>query len=327
VTMLGSMFRRLAVCGLAITCATVAIPESVRADAPLTEVNIVIGKIAGASDIYVADKLGYFKDQGLHVNWTYGQSGNEMLSALQSGKIEIALAIPGVAFAAREHGYKLSLVLQNEIARDKGPDSGALIVRNDSGITSVKQLAGKKIAQVAIGNQVWAAVRVVEMKAGLDVTSPQELEMGFPQMPGALQQGLVDAVAEVEPFTSQILAAKAGRVISWYYVESVPAQPIGAYWASDEWLSKNAATGKKFASAVHKAMVYLNAHPAEAKQYVAEFTGMKKEMVDSMMSIRWDSRVDKAVWEKTAQMCVDAGYIKTTLNIDEVVPAAARNPQ
>ena len=319
--------RRVAFWFVALGLAMLAPAGSATAQAPLVEVNMAIGKIAGATDIYIADKLGYFAQQGLHVNYTFAQSGNDMVSALQSGKLDIAMAIPGVAFAAREKGYKLSLIIQNELARDKAPDSGALIVRTDSPITSVKQLAGKKVGQVAIGNQVWAAVRVVEQKAGVDVNAVQELEMGFPQMPGALQQGLVDAVAEVEPFTSMILNAKQGRVISWYYVESVPNQPIGAFWGSDDWLAKNGATARKFATAVHKAIVYLNAHPTEAKQYVGEFTGLKPEIVATMLPIRWDDRVDKAVWNRTVQMCITGGYIKSTLNIDEIVPAGALRPQ
>jgi NitT/TauT family transport system substrate-binding protein len=325
--MFHAALRRCTLLALALGLVALTPLHAVTAQAPLVEVNMAIGKIAGATDIYIADKLGYFKDQGLHVTYTFAQSGNDMVSALQSGKLDIAMAIPGVAFAAREKGYKLSLIIQNELARDKGPDSGALIVRADSPITSVKQLTGKKVGQVAIGNQVWAAVRVVEQKAGLDVNSVQELEIGFPQMPGALEQGLVDAVAAVEPFTSMMLNSKKGRVISWYYVESVPNQPIGAFWGADDWLAKNPATARKFAAAVHKAIVYLNAHPVETKQYVAEFTGMKPDVVDSMLPIRWNDRVDKAIWARTAQMCVTAGYIKTVLNIDEIVPAWTVRPQ
>lgn len=316
--------RRIALAAALVLAANLTGPAHAQSK---TTIQMAIGKIAGGTTIYVADKLGYFAEQGLDVQYTFAQSGNDMVSALQSGKIDLAMAIPGVAAAAREHGYKLNLVFQNELARDKAPDSGALIVKADSPITSVKQLAGKKVAQVAIGNQVWAAVRTVEAKNGVDPASVQEVEIGFPQMPGALAQGLVDAVAEVEPFTSAIVNSKAGRVISWYYVESVPNQPIGAFWGADDWMAKNPAAVKKFQTAMHKAVVYLNTHPKEARQYVAEFTGLKPEVVESMTMIRWDDRVDRAVWEKTIQMLVSSGYIKTPLKVDEIVPPGSMNPQ
>ncbi|HEY0581076.1 MAG TPA: ABC transporter substrate-binding protein, partial [Chloroflexota bacterium] len=74
-----------------------------------------INKIAAVTDIYLAQQLGYFKDEGLEIEMVTGNSGNDLMTALQSGKLDIVLAIPGVAMQAREKGFNVGLVLQNEI--------------------------------------------------------------------------------------------------------------------------------------------------------------------------------------------------------------------
>jgi NitT/TauT family transport system substrate-binding protein len=297
-----------------------------RAAAAHVALNVGVLKIAALADVYAAQKLGYFDKVGLDVSLTTANNGNDLMTAMQSGKLDIILAIPGVALRADEKGYDATLVFQNELAHTKSPDSGALIVRNDSPITSVKQLAGKKIAHSGIGTQAWAAVVDVEMKNGVDPKSVQDLEVGYPQMPGVLQQGLVDAVAAVDPFTSGILAAKAGRVISWFYVDSVPGQPIGTFWASRDWVAKNADVVKRYQTAMHAVVTYMNAHPDDAKRFITAYTGMNAEAVRSMTPIRWDDRVDLGAWNRTAKMLVTTHVLDKMPTLSTMIPAGSMDP-
>jgi NitT/TauT family transport system substrate-binding protein len=291
-----------------------------------TTINLGLLKIAGLADAYAADKLGYFAEQGLEVVVTTATSGQDLLAAVQSGKLDIVLAIPGTAMQAREKGFKVQLVMQNEIANAKAPDQAAVLVRPDSPIKSLKDLAGKKIAYNGLGNQAWASVRFLLMKNGIDPNSTQEVELAVPQMPGALEQGLVDAIAVVEPFMSATVNAKKGRVISWNFVESVPRQPDGAFWATDEYIAKNPAIVKKFVNAMHKSIVYLNARPDETRKMVSEWTGMKLEIVQYTVPDLWSDKVNRKDWERTIDMLVKAGSLKAPMKFDEIVSPGAMNP-
>ncbi len=293
---------------------------------PRATLNIGVLKIAALADILAAQKLGYFDKVGIDVNLTTANNGNDLMTAMQSGKLDIILAIPGVAMRADEKGYDATLVFQNELAHAKSPDTGALIVKSDSPITSVKQLAGKKVAHSGIGTQAWAAVVDVEMKNGVDPKSVQDLEVGYPQMPGVLQQGLVDAVAVVDPFTSGILAAKAGRVISWFYVDSVPGQPVGAFWASRAWATKNADIVKRYQTAMHAAVSYMNGHPDEAKNFIVEYTGMNADAVHGMTPIRWDDRVSMPAWNDVAKMLVTTHVLDKMPEFGDIIPSSSVDP-
>jgi NitT/TauT family transport system substrate-binding protein len=296
------------------------------ATAPRVTLNVGVLKIAALADIYAAQKLGYFDKEGLDVNLTTANNGNDLMTAMQSGKLDIILAIPGVAMRADEKGYDATLVFQNELAHATSPDTGALIVKTDSPITSVKQLAGKKVAHSGIGTQAWAAVVDVEMKNGVDPKAVQDLEVSYPQMPGVLAQGLVDAVAAVDPFTSGILASKQGRVISWFYVDSVPGQPVGAFWASRAWAAKNADVVKRYQAAMHAAVTYMNAHPDDAKKFIADYTGMNADAVHGMTPIRWDDRVNVNAWNAAAKMLVTTHVLDKMPALNELIPAGSVDP-
>jgi NitT/TauT family transport system substrate-binding protein len=326
------MIRRRSLAAAAVTTALTVVmltgstTSGRAATPPRVTLNIGVLKIAALASVEAAQKLGYFDKEGLDVNLTTANNGNDLMTAMQSGKLDIILAIPGVAMRADEKGYDATLVFQNELAHDKSPDTGALIVKNDSSITSVKQLGGKKIAHSGIGTQAWAAVVDVEMKNGVDPHTVQDLEVSYPQMPGVLAQGLVDAVAAVDPFTSSILAAKQGRVISWFYIDSVPGQPVGTFWASRAWVAKNGDIVKRYQTAMHAAITYMNAHPDDAKRFISDYTGMNADAVRNMTPIRWDDRVSMPAWEQTAKMLVATHVLDKLPTLSDLIPANSVDP-
>lgn len=300
--------------------------SSGRAQPALTPLNLGIIKIAGLTDAYAAQKLGYFAAEGLDVKTTLANNGQILLTGLLAGDFDIVLAIPGTAMQARNRGLMVKLVMQNEVAHAKAPDQGGVLVKADGPITNIKQLEGKKIAYAQISNQQWAGVRYVLEKAGVKPETVQDVEMPYPAMDAALQNGTVDAIAQLEPFLSAALNAKKARVLSWNYVESVPSQPDGAFWATDDWSAKNRPAIVKFQRAMHKAIAYLDVHPEVKKALIAEFTGLPEAMLANLIPDVWTDKVVRGDWEKTMQLMVGAGLIKSTLTFSELVPDYAINP-
>lgn len=120
--------------------------------------------------------------------------------------------------------------------------------------------------------------------------------------------------------------AKKGRVLSWNFVESVPSQPTGAFWATDEYIAKNPAIVKKFVNAMHKSITYLSAHLDERHKMVTEWTGMKLEVVQNTVPDPWSDKVNRKDWERTIDMLVKAGSLKAPMKFEEIVPPSAMNP-
>ena len=183
---------------------------------------------------------------------------------------------------ANESGFDLALVLQNEVSRGSGPDTGAVIVHADSALKSAAELAGKTIGVNTTRGHMTIALKKVLADRGVDPSKVNYAEMPFIAQPDALKLKRVDAVVSVDPFTTQMSLTGAGRVVSWLYVESIPEQPIGAWYAKNAWLAKNPGVGQRFAQSMREAIDWMNADPVRARREIAAYTGLDAALVEKM---------------------------------------------
>lgn len=290
----------------------------------LTQLNIADIKIASQTDAYAAEQLGKFEDHGLDVNFTYATSGQDILTAVASGEQDVGLAIPGVALLANSTGFEYIGLVQDQLAHDEGPDTGGLVVSTDSDIESLLDLEGRSIAVNATGaNQVYVSVVKVLTDAGVDVSKVSFQEIPFPQMPTVLSQGQVDAVAAVDPFTTQLLASGDGREISWFYADALPGMPLGTYWATREWADSHPNVVEGFQAAMSETIEYLNANPEEARDLIAEFTELDRGLLEDMPLIRWDTTVTPDTWNELSQIYVDQELISEPVPVEDLLIGTA----
>jgi NitT/TauT family transport system substrate-binding protein len=319
----------LAILVLTMTACGAKNDSSSTTAAPTTkqEIPLNIGtlKIAALSNLYAAEKLGYFKEEGLKVNFTQMSGGAELLPAVSAGRIDIALSIPSNAIQAREKGFDFQMVMQNEIAAKQGKDSQALFVNANSGISKVADLKGKRISVNAIGNQTWISLVEVLEKNGLGSKDVSFIEVPYPNMEDALANKLVDAVFNVEPFTTKMLSNPAFKTISYPATEALPGQPLGAFWGSEKWLNANKETVTKFVTAINKANQYFKENPDETQKIIAEYTGIDVKVIKAMNPILWDSKVDKATLQSLLVLLKKHGALKKDMDADSILFSTALN--
>ena len=178
-----------------------------------TPVKLRVGtlKQAGLTNVQVAVKEGLFRRNGLDAEVIEFRNGNDAISALQGASVDIVLSSPPFAMTANESGFDLALVLQNEISRAAGPDTGSVIVHADSPIRSPAELAGKTIGVNTTRGHMTIALKKVLRDRGLDPAKVNYAEMPFVAQPDALKLKRVDAVVSVDPFTTQMSLTGAGR--------------------------------------------------------------------------------------------------------------------
>jgi NitT/TauT family transport system substrate-binding protein len=288
-------------------------------DAGSTELRIGTLKIAALTNLYAADKLGYFADQGLTVEFTQMGGGAELLPAVSAGKIDMALSIPSSAIQAREGGFDFKMVMQNEVAASEAPDSQAVFVRADSKVSRVADLKGKRIAVNNIGSQMWLSMVEVLDRAGVDQDDVQFLEMPFPNMREALANDQVDAVFNVEPFTSDMAASGDFQAISYAATEALPGQPVGAFWATTQWYEENEQAAEKFVAAMDEVNTYLASHPDETNQLISEYTGIDLPVIEKMTPINWDSEVDRSTVQELLDLMRERGLLSKPVEAESVL--------
>lgn len=283
----------------------------------LAPLKVGILKMAALTNPWVAKQRGIFERNGLDVTLVEFRSGNEAISAHRGGSIDIVLAIPGTAMTATERGFDLVAVAQNEVAQKQSPDTGSIQVLKDSPYRTLADLAGKRIAVSGLHSQKTVAMQTVFRKAGIDPAKLQLIEIPFPSQFDALKSKQVDAVNTVDPYTTQLLASGLGRVIAWDYVDAIPEQPLGAWFAKSAFTRSNADVIARFNKSIKESIDYMRADSERARREVVAYTGLDAALVKDMPMIAWDYRVRLDKWQEVVDMMHQNGELQTAHKADE----------
>ncbi len=248
----------LAVFSLTLACATQALAES----KPLR-----IGWVYAMANapVVVADKKGYFKQEGLDVKIIEFASGPVLNQALAAGELDMAyVGTPPVY-------HWFSRGLESRVLAKVNYGQAAVVARKDAGIRNVTDLKGKKLAGVRKGSGMDVLVRgyVLGEKAKLEGDKDvQIIPMPSGNMPSSVEEKVVDAAFMWEPFTSQSLARGNTKIVldmnqaerhhPWYIVMAVP-----------DALKNRKADVLKALRAHKKAVDFLNSSPTAGNDLIA----------------------------------------------------------
>jgi NitT/TauT family transport system substrate-binding protein len=283
----------------------------------LVPLKVGILKMAALTNPWVAKQRGIFERNGLDVTLVEFRSGNEAISAHRGGSVDIVLAIPGTAMTAAERGFDLVAVAQNEVAQKRSPDTGSIQVLKDSPYQKLTDLAGKRIAVSGLHSQKTVSMQTVFRNAGVDPAALQLIEIPFPSQFDALKSKQVDAVNTVDPYTTQLLASGLGRVIAWDYVDAIPEQPLGAWFAKSAYAKGNPDLIDRFNKSIKESIDYMRADNERARGEVVAYTGLDPVLVKNMPMIAWDYRVRLEKWQEVVDMMHKSGELQTPHRAEE----------
>lgn len=283
----------------------------------LTPLKVGFLKIAGYANIYAAQKENMFRDNGLEVTSVFFRSSAETVAAAQAGSIDLFSAFPSAVMSANERGFDFGTISQNEITYEKGPDTGAILVLKDSGIRSMKDLVGKRLAASARSSQATVAVDEVLRKHGIDPKQVPYLEAAYPNHFDMLRTRQVDAVASTEPFTTQIIQSGIADVISWHYAEAFPGGPLSAWFAKRTYIAQNREIIERFNKALTASIDYMMADPQRGRKLIVEFTGLDPTIVEKMVYSRYNYEVIPEKWQQVIQIMTNSKILEKPHTPDE----------
>ena len=139
------------------------------------------------------------KTTGYKINWRMFGGGGDVIKAMASGDVQIGEAGSSPITAAASQGQDVRLFW---ILDDIG-DAEALIARNGSGITSMKDLKGKKVATPFVSTAHYQLMVAMKLE-GLDNKSVNVMNMRPPEIAAAWERGDIDATFIWDPVLSKI---------------------------------------------------------------------------------------------------------------------------
>lgn len=236
--------------------------------------NVVVGApaLTVAVPVYVAQKEGFFKKNGLNVTIDKLASLQYVDNALLSGKYDISVSTaPGVIVTAHA-GLHLVTVAGNTINTSSGSGQLGVEVLRSSGITSLSQLAGKSVGVAQVNGNVNIGFEYKMAKLG--VTNVHYTTMLYPSMQSELDAGRVAAVEAATPFIAKFSPSKYRDLGDpFLFLPTVPN--LSAVWISNTtWANSHATAIKEYQNALREARSYMAAHPSIIPTEIQAISGV-----------------------------------------------------
>ncbi len=182
-----------------------------------TQSKVLVGNVNTSSDvpIFIADKKGYFKAEGLDVELISFSTAAKMIAPMGAGQLDVG---SGTVSAGLYNAYSRKIGIH--IVADKGSarpgyNFSQLLVRKDlidSGrYKSFKDLKGMKIAIAARGTGNAATLNAALKAGGLTFKDVDTIDLGFPDHLVAYQNKAIEAGVTNEPTAT--LAVRAGLAV------------------------------------------------------------------------------------------------------------------
>jgi taurine transport system substrate-binding protein len=139
------------------------------------------------------------KATGYKINWRMFGGGGDVIKAMASGDVQLGEAGSSPITAAASQGQDIKLFwILDDIA-----DAEALIARNGSGVNSVKDLKGKKVATPFVSTAHYQLMAILKLE-GVPAKDVNVMNLRPPEIAAAWERGDIDAAFIWDPVLSKI---------------------------------------------------------------------------------------------------------------------------
>ena len=235
--------------------------------------NVAAVPAMDSAGLYIAQQRGLFAAEGLRVSILPITSGQTAIANQLAGQLDVSV------------GNYVSYIRANNQPKDPAdfrvltpasimqPGNQQIMVPSTSHITSVSQLAGKRIAVNVTNNIGTLLVKSVLTDNAVDPASVHFVPIPFPAMAKALSSGQVDAAWLPEPFVSQDEESIGAVPLADSNQGSTQNVPISGYMVTQTWLKKYPNTAAAFRTAILKAQAIAATDPGAIQQGMVRYAG------------------------------------------------------
>ena len=274
---------------------------------------------------YVADGLGYFKDEGLDVEIILTSGADKVTAALLSGDVQIGFCGSEATIYVYNNGEKDYLV--NFAALTK-KDGSFLVSRKKIDNFNLKMLEGSYVIGGRKGGMPEMTLEWALKQNGVDIKKVKiDTSIAFASMQGAFIGGTGDFVSLFEPNATAIEKEGLG-----YVVESIGklggTVPYTSYNARKSYIENNPKIIDGFTKAIQKGLDYVHTHSSDdianilLKYFPDTSLNDLVKIIDRYKSIdSWfkDTKIKEEDFNHIEQIMDEAGELKNKVPYDKLV--------
>ena len=276
-----------------------------------TKVTVAALPLTDSAALYLARDRGLFTKEGLDVRIQPVQQSIQALPALAKGQVDVIASANYVTFLQADEKGTLDLRILAEGVR-VAPHMMDVLVPKDSGIRTVGDLAGKKVAVNILNN-----IQSLTLNAILDakgIGRPVYRQIAFPQMGPALERGQVDAVHAVEPFDSAIRGELKARVLLDGGAAPVQSLPISGYVTTRKFAADHPKEAAAFRRAIEAASKIAAQDPGAVREELPKYTKVTAGQARSIGLPAYPAATDAAQLRRLTELMKKQGLLKKTVD-------------
>jgi len=216
--------------------------------------------------VLIAEKQGYYQDEGLDVDIKALGDGPVIQQALAAHELDVAYVGTPPVYQWYARGLKSVILAKVNYGQ------AAVLAGSDTSLQQLGDLKGHKLAGVKKGSGMDVLLRgyVLKEHAGLDPEKDLDIiDLPPGNMNAALDRGIVDAAFSWEPFVSQALLRGSARLLLDVN-QALPEYPWYVVIGLPETLRQRPDDVVKLLRAHRRAIDFLNQHPEQANQIIAD---------------------------------------------------------
>ena len=204
---------------------------------------------------YIALSLGFFEQEGLHVEITTSGGSEKAMTALLAGDADLCLAGPETGVYVMNEGKEDHPVIVGQLTKR---DGSFLIAREPTDAFSWNDLIGKTVIGGRAGGMPIMTLRWVMANNGLvdgeNCTIIDSIQ--FNLMAGAFEGGEGDYVTLFEPTATEFQKAGKGYIVANIGLESGEV-PYTCYFASQKMIKEHPGRIEAFLRAIYRAQQWI----------------------------------------------------------------------
>ncbi|NRQ34412.1 ABC transporter substrate-binding protein [Nonomuraea sp. NN258] len=278
--------------------------------------NIGVSPVPSSAPVFIADKRGFFKEEGLTIKTEIIQAPQEVMPKIKNGAMDVFKGSYVSLLNIQDSGAEKIKILSDTL--QGAPGIAGVVVPKDSKLQTPKDLKGKTIGVNSLNNLGTLSVSAHLQVNGLTPQDVKFVAIPFQNQIPALKSGQVDAAWLVEPFLSA--AQQSGsRLLVDTNTGPTDALPIDGWATTEEWVTKHPNTAAAFQRAVAKAQRLAATDRAALAEVVPLYTQTPKEAVMTMAMGTFPTSLNPARIQRVADLMSEFGYLKTKVDVKAMV--------
>jgi NitT/TauT family transport system substrate-binding protein len=295
-----------------------AVPQLAVPAGAQTATTVRIGAATAESfaEPYFAADQGFFTRAGINAPISTFSAGGPIVQAAAANAIDVGIGDVIAVANAVHAGVPFALFAGGGLYSSDAPTS-VLCVATGSPVRTPKDLEGQTIAVANFSSITSVGVKAWLEANGVDLAKVRFYELPQAEMAAAIVRGTVTAAFIAETFyTSE---RDKLRIFAQPYDTVAKQFLISGWFASRDWLARNAESAKHLADAIYAAARWSNEHQDDTAAVLSKLTGMDVARIRSIHRVQWAVKLDPRLIQPVLDVATKYKLLETHMSAADIM--------